>query len=184
MLHLLCWPTAALLLASVAPALGIQIVENDSSALSGIASSGCRDALTRDVACSRAVTALRPGAYYAEKLLNATCTANCSQALAEYQAAVDAACRGHTFHGEAGPLTPVLMIPDLLRYLYNRTCLTDSGRFSNVVAAEAAMAVDDEVPLGMVGRCSSPPQTHRKGLAPALKTKAELTGPHWKLSSF
>jgi hypothetical protein len=113
--------------------------------------------MMRDVACHSAVTALRLGAYYMEEMLKATCTAGCSQALAKYQAAVDSACPGHTFNREASPSTPILMIPNLLCYFYNLTYLTDSGRYCNIIAAEATIEVDYGVPLGRIKCFYLPP---------------------------
>ena len=39
---------------------------------------------------------------------------------------------------------PLAIIPDMLQYHYNLTCLTDSGRYCNAVAAKAAAALDSE----------------------------------------
>ncbi|CAF9933065.1 MAG: hypothetical protein HETSPECPRED_008521 [Heterodermia speciosa] len=37
---------------------------------------------------------------------------------------------------------PLVVIPDIMRYLYNLTCLMDTGRYCNTVAAKAAFAED------------------------------------------
>ncbi|KAL8857174.1 MAG: hypothetical protein Q9178_006229 [Gyalolechia marmorata] len=39
---------------------------------------------------------------------------------------------------------PLAVIPDIVRYLYNLTCLMDSNRYCNNVAAEAAFALEPE----------------------------------------
>ncbi|KAL8709699.1 MAG: hypothetical protein Q9220_005639 [cf. Caloplaca sp. 1 TL-2023] len=54
---------------------------------------------------------------------------------------------------------PLVVIPDIMRYLYNLTCLMESGRFCNNVAANAALALDagsgDPVTGGSIGSDNS-----------------------------
>lgn len=104
----------------------------------------CVGALSADIACSPAVAGLRLGEYYPEETLNRTCTADCGQALAQYASKVAAACDKQTWKGYEDTEMPLAIIPDMLRYHYNLTCLTDSGRYCNVVAAKAAAALDPE----------------------------------------
>lgn len=104
----------------------------------------CVGALSADIACSPAVVGLRLGEYYPEETLSRTCTADCGQALAQYANKVAAACDKQTWKGYEDTEMPLDIIPDMLRYHYNLTCLTDSGRYCNVVAAKAAAAQDPE----------------------------------------
>lgn len=39
---------------------------------------------------------------------------------------------------------PIAVMPDMLRNHYNLTCLTDSGRYCNSVAAKTTAALDSE----------------------------------------
>ena len=104
----------------------------------------CVGALSSDIACSPAVAALSLGEYYPEDTLIRTCTANCAQALASYENKVIAACGKQTWKGYEDTDMPLAIIPDMLRYHYNVTCLMDSGRYCNAVAAKAAAALDSE----------------------------------------
>ena len=102
----------------------------------------CATALLNDINCSPVLTALRIGSYYPESTLNSTCTPQCTAALSSYQAAVVQACGDETWLGFEDTVMPLVVIPDIMRYLYNLTCLMDSGRYCNTVAAEAAFAED------------------------------------------
>lgn len=109
---------------------------------------GCGDALTKDVACSAVVKSLQDGLYYPQKDLEDTCTSTCNEALGAYEAAVKSSCAGEVWNGYFNETLPILMIPDLLRYEFNQTCLMDSGRYCNVVAAKAAGVDGQQVPIG------------------------------------
>ena len=104
----------------------------------------CVGALSDDIACSPAVAALSLGEYYPQDTLSRTCTADCGQALALYENKVIAACGKQTWKGYEDTDMPLAIIPDMLRYHYNVTCLMDSGRYCNAVAAKAAAALDSE----------------------------------------
>ncbi len=104
----------------------------------------CVGALSDDIACSPGVAALRLGEYYPGETLSRTCTADCGQALAQYENKVIAACGKQTWKGYEDTEMPLAIIPDMLRYHYNATCLMDSGRYCNAVAAKAAAALDVE----------------------------------------
>lgn len=123
-------------------AKAVQLVTNTSipTNLTG----SCASALLSDVNCSPVVTALRIGSYYPQSTLNNTCTAQCASALSGFQSAVVAACGEQKWSGYEDTVMPLAVIPDILRYLYNLTCLMDSNRYCNNVAAEAAFALDSE----------------------------------------
>ena len=104
----------------------------------------CVGALSDDITCSPAVAGLRVGEYYPEETLSRTCTADCGQALAEYAYKVAKACDKQTWKGYEDTDMPLAIIPDMLRYHYNLTCLMDSGRYCNTVAAKAAAILDPE----------------------------------------
>ena len=104
----------------------------------------CIGALSDDIACSPAVAGLRLGEYYPEDTLGRTCTSQCGHALAQYEDKVAAACDKQIWKGYEDTDMPIAIIPEMLRYHYNLTCLTDSGRYCNVVAAKAAAASDPE----------------------------------------
>ena len=102
----------------------------------------CATALLNDVNCSPVLPALRIGSYYPESTLNSTCTPQCTAALSSYQSAVVQACGEETWLGFEDTVMPLVVIPDIMRYLYNLTCLMDTGRYCNTVAAKAAFAED------------------------------------------
>ena len=104
----------------------------------------CVGALSADIACSPTVAALSLGEYYPEETLSRTCTADCGQALALYANRVAAACDKQTWKGYEDTDMPLAIIPDMLRYHYNLTCLMDSGRYCNTIAGKAAAALDPE----------------------------------------
>lgn len=119
-----------------------------SSTLPTDVTAACAGALTSDVACSPVITALQNGYYYAQNVLETICTAECNSALGAYEASVGSACAGQTWDGYFDEVMPIVMVADLLRYQFNQTCLMDSGRYCNVVAAQAATAQDPSEPLG------------------------------------
>lgn len=105
----------------------------------------CSSALVGDVNCSPVVAALRSGLYYPQSTLNRTCTVDCANALSAYESNVISACGSQTWNGYQDTEMPLAIIPDMLRYLYNLTCLMDSGRYCNVVSAAAALLWTPEV---------------------------------------
>ncbi len=52
------------------------------------------------------------------------------------------ACDSQTWNGYQDTEVPLVIVPHLLRFQYNLTCLRDSGRWCNLVAAAAALAQD------------------------------------------
>lgn len=122
--------------------VAIQLVTNTSIPTN--LTESCTSALLNDVNCSPVVTALRIGSYYPQSTLNSTCIAQYASALSGYQSAVVAACGEQTWSGYEDTVMPLAVIPDILRYLYNLTCLMDSNRYCNSVAAEAVFALDSE----------------------------------------
>lgn len=107
-------------------------------------SPSCADALTLDVAaCPLLATKLRYGFFYPESKLESTCTAECSTALQTYEQGVVSSCSNDTWlaYEDDEENLPVAFIPNVMRYLYELTCIQDDGRFCNVVAGmNAAMA--------------------------------------------
>ena len=104
----------------------------------------CVGALFEDIACSPAVAGLRLGEYFSEERLSRICTADCGQALAQYANKVGARSDKQTWKEYEDTDMPFAIIPDMLRYRYNFTCLTDSGRYCNAVAGKAAATLDSE----------------------------------------
>lgn len=104
----------------------------------------CVGALSYDIACSPAVAGLRLGEYYSEDTLTRTCTSDCGEALEEYAKKVASACEKQTWNGYEDTVMPLAIIPDMLRYHYNLTCLMDSGRYCNTVAGESAARLESE----------------------------------------
>lgn len=104
----------------------------------------CVNALSSDIDCSPTVASLQVGAYHPETTLNRTCTAECGQSLAQYTARVAQACKKQTWNGYEDTAMPLEIIPDMLQYHYNLTCLSDSGRYCNVVASKAAAVLDTQ----------------------------------------
>ncbi|KAL8659924.1 MAG: hypothetical protein Q9202_006879 [Teloschistes flavicans] len=121
-------------------ASAVRLVTN--SSIPANLTQSCATALLNDVNCSPVLTALRIGSYYPESTLNSTCTPQCTAALSSYQSAVVQACGEQTWLGFEDTVMPLVVIPDILRYLYNLTCLMDTGRYCNTVAAKAAFAED------------------------------------------
>ncbi|GJC83778.1 lysM domain-containing protein ARB_00327 [Colletotrichum liriopes] len=124
----------------------------DAGAVPQGTSSGCIAALTAETACKDAVADLRPSLYYPLTKLQSICNPACSSALASYHAAVVSSCTQDTYETEERSQIPVAMFSELIRYAYNLTCLTESGRFCNNVAAAFAAAADPgaaDVPGGL-----------------------------------
>lgn len=107
-------------------------------------SSGCRTALTADVACSPAVPALQAGTFYPKAELEAICTDSCASSLASYHDAILSACSSDTWEGFQDIVEPVALISEMIRYHFNFTCITDGTRFCNNVAAAYAVFLDPE----------------------------------------
>lgn len=104
----------------------------------------CSNALLTDVTgCSAIVPAFQNGYYYPPSTLEKTCTTVCTTALTSYESGINAACSGQTWAGyDDGNDMTLAIIPNLLRYQYDLTCLQDSGRWCNAVAAAAAVSAD------------------------------------------
>lgn len=108
----------------------------------------CTDALLANVDCSPVIISLRAGSYYPVSTLENACTTDCSSALAAFESRIVSSCEGQTWNGFDDAEMPLTIIPDLIRYEYNLTCITDAGRFCNNVAAQAAYAADPDGALG------------------------------------
>ena len=121
--------------------IAFRALSNTSFASSNL-SIPCVGALSAEIACSPTVAALSLGEYYPEETLARTCTADCGQALALYAKRVATACEKQTWKGYEDSEMPLAIIPDMLRYHYNLTCLMDSGRYCNIIAGKAAAVVD------------------------------------------
>ena len=100
----------------------------------------CTNALSQNVSCSRTIINLQNGVFYSNDTLTRTCTDSCDKGLDSWYTAVLNACSNQTWSGLSDEAAPVPMIPDLVRYQYHQTCLSDSGRFCNLVGAQAAGA--------------------------------------------
>ncbi|KAI1180782.1 hypothetical protein F4777DRAFT_596051 [Nemania sp. FL0916] len=118
-------------------------------------SSGCAGALTTDVAaCPLFATKLRYGFFYPESTLLSVCTSECSSALQAYEKSVVSSCSNDTWlaYEDDEEQLPVAFIPNVLRYLYELTCIQDNGRFCNAVAGtNAAMADPGDGDSGWLG---------------------------------
>ena len=125
----------------------IQYLNND-TAPSNI-SAACSNALIADISCGKLLPFLNIGKYYTEDILEPFCTTDCSSALAKYQASVTSACVDQSWEGysddsdddSVDQSLPVHVIPDVLRYLYNLTCLVDDGRYCSAVALDRAQSL-------------------------------------------
>jgi hypothetical protein len=102
----------------------------------------CSASLLSDVECSPFVASLEAGSHYPESILARTCTAGCAASLSRWQANVTSSCSGQSWSGYHGKSMPLEMIPDMMHYSFNLSCITDHGRFCNTVAAQAAYASD------------------------------------------
>lgn len=109
----------------------------------------CNSALLSDLGCDPTVVALQDGYYYAKETLDSICTSECTSALAAYESSVIQSCQGQMWNGYYNATDPVAIIPDIMQYQYSLACLMDSGRYCNVVAAQAATSADPQEPLGM-----------------------------------
>jgi hypothetical protein len=107
-------------------------------------SSACTAALLADVGCSPIVASLKAGSFYPNTTLENVCTEGCNSALAGYASSVVSSCGVETWTGYDDEPMPVRIIPDLIRYEYNLSCITDANRFCNNVAAQAAYAADPQ----------------------------------------
>lgn len=104
----------------------------------------CATALSADVACDFVVPALQAGSFYPKSTLQRACTSSCADALAGYQSNINSACAGQSWSAYNDEILPVAVIPDLLRYHYNFTCLTNGDVFCNNVAAAYAVHLDPD----------------------------------------
>jgi hypothetical protein len=102
----------------------------------------CSNSLLSDVDCSLALMGLQHTRYYAESTLKKVCIPQCEIGLSSYEARVRTACDGETWMGFDDEIMSLDVIATNIRYEYNSTCLTDSGRYCNVIAAQAVAAAD------------------------------------------
>jgi hypothetical protein len=102
----------------------------------------CSNSLLSDVDCSLALMGLQHTRYYAESTLKKVCTPQCEAGLSSYEAGIRKACAGETWMGFDNEIMSLDIIATNIRYEYNSTCLMDSGRYCNVIAAQAAAAAD------------------------------------------
>lgn len=132
---------AFLLLASACLVVGEQLLTSQS--IPANLSTGCQAALLADVDCNYMVSKLRNGYFYPTSILEKTCTEQCASGLVTFEESILAACAEDVWEGydEDGEM-PVSIIPNLMRYQYDLTCLQDSGRFCNVIAGQAAAISD------------------------------------------
>jgi hypothetical protein len=103
---------------------------------------GCSNSLLGDIDCSLALMGFQHTRYYAETTLKRVCTPQCEAGLSSYEAAIRTACAGETWKGFDDEIMPLDLIATNIRYEFNSTCLMDSGRYCNVIAAKAAAAAD------------------------------------------
>ena len=135
------WKISAVSLSSIPCVVkAVQLVRN--SSIPTNLTDDCISAFHSDVNCSPVVAALRTGSYYTEATLNSTCTTDCRTALSAYESRMISACGDQTWNGYEDTVMPVVIIPDMLLYLFNLTCLMDSNRYCNNVASTAALALD------------------------------------------
>jgi len=127
------------------PGMAVQYVSN-SSLLTNLTTE-CSGALMADIGCDPFIRRMRPGQYYAQADLSRTCSSNCEDALGAFHAGVVSSCKGQMYNASETALLPVTFITDLLRYLYNKACIMDAGRFCNVLAFQAARAQGQQAPL-------------------------------------
>lgn len=106
-------------------------------------STACQTALLADVDCSLMVSKFRNGYFYPQSILENSCTTQCASGLVTFEQNVGDACVNDVWEGyDEDAEIPVAVIPSLLRYQYDLTCLQDSGRFCNVIAGQAAAISD------------------------------------------
>ncbi|KAF2416682.1 LysM domain-containing protein [Tothia fuscella] len=106
----------------------------------------CSRELLKDVDCSPTVKMLRNDEYYQQKTLERTCKPGCSNSLEAYNKNVISACGSQTLNkiGKDDP-EQIATITDLLMYQYSLTCLMDTGKYCNLVAAGNAAAIQLKV---------------------------------------
>jgi hypothetical protein len=124
---------------------------NSSASLPSTTTSACLHVLFNDIACNATLKSLRPRLYLPESVLRGLCTSACGTALATYEANIVSSCKGQTYDSlSSDGFVPVSVIPQLLRYTYNYTCLTDksTGQYCNVLSASAAGILPDQSNLG------------------------------------
>ena len=109
------------------------------------ASIACAGSLSADLNCNPIVFAFQPGNYYTTDVLTAACTASCGSSLDAWYGSINSACSGLPWSDAYGIAAPIQTVPDLVRYNFNQTCRTDSGRYCNVVLGQAAMETNGTV---------------------------------------
>ena len=117
----------------------IVYVQSNASFPANITST-CSSALMANLSCPEGLERLRQGLYYPESFLSSLCTPLCSSALASYELDVEGACGDEAYDSLTGlGDVPLYTIPQLLRYFYNYTCLSDSGngQYCNVESANS-----------------------------------------------
>lgn len=102
----------------------------------------CTNALIADVDCDPVVPALRNGNFYPNSTLTRACTPKCANALIIFQSKIASACSKDTWLGYDDVAMPLTLIPDLLRFHYNLTCISNKGIFCNNIAAAYAAHLD------------------------------------------
>jgi len=104
----------------------------------------CSNALLKDVTgCSSIVPVFQNGYFYPPSILEKTCTTECAVALTSYESEINTVCSGQMWAGyDDGNDMTLAIIPNLIRYQYDLTCLQDSARWCNVVAVAAAVSAD------------------------------------------
>jgi hypothetical protein len=119
---------------------GAQLFSN--STIPANLTAACSNSLLNDVDCSLALMGLQHTRYYAEGTLKKVCTPQCEAGLSSYEAGIRTACAGEIWKGFDDEMMALDVIATNIRYEYNSTCLMDSGRYCNVIAAQAAAAAD------------------------------------------
>lgn len=119
-------PYQALLAVSLMPLVQTISIYTNATVPSSI-TDACASALLSDVKCDAVVPALVTGDYYPETTLSRACTADCASSLANYQSDITSACVDDTWLGYGNETMPIAIIPEILRYNYNLTCLTVSA---------------------------------------------------------
>ncbi len=108
-------------------------------------SPGCNAALVSNIACPRQVASFVVEDYFPVATLEQTCTSACSAALAGYERSVADACSTETYNLTAHRDAPVSFIPQTLFYSYNESCIMDSGKWCNNIAAQSAVVVNTTI---------------------------------------
>ncbi|KAI0398850.1 hypothetical protein F4802DRAFT_613319 [Xylaria palmicola] len=144
------WKTLVLLLHCLVGTQAVVWVTTTDDLYSNTTSS-CIASLGTDLACDSSLAKLRPSIYPPEEILSSVCTSACAASLGSYEAAVSSACGDQTYDSVSSTgQVPILTIPQLLRYTYNFSCLTDSSsrQYCKVLSAEAAGINADQSNLG------------------------------------